>query len=464
VALREAEGERERAKAWAANEKEMVKKWADEQRALIKKDRHKAANVALLASKKAAEEEEQRRMRRQSHEGDHEGTTKAELRAAIEKMKTDAEETRRLREQIRRQEQMISALKNERASSAAVPGLRTSRSPASGGTSAVVVKKITKSSGKVGARQALGDRSSMQNANQQHAKPKPLRARNVNEGSPSVPKKPQQPKEAMMSEQCSVLTSEGEEAEMGTLTEEPPGHWLQHQLSKLSKANDRLGAKIIHEVADDPCNVKQEGVRREEDGEYGEGEKRRHQREYNAADYSSVSNDHGGKEGTAFPNQSLSRSSQSDPVPPFVTAPSPSFRALQDVADRQQELARSQTFTYKNGTQKEILPNGTTTISFANGDRKRTYANEKQGITVYYYASTKTTQVTHQDGMKTYHFPNKQIENHYTDGRKEINFPDGTVRMVHTDGSCDTTFADGVRVIDFPDGTQEVIREQQGTV
>ena len=52
---------------------------------------------------------------------------------------------------------------------------------------------------------------------------------------------------------------------------------------------------------------------------------------------------------------------------------------------------KSQIFTYKNGTTKEVLPDGTTTISFAKGDRKRTYANEKKGIVVYYYAATKVS-------------------------------------------------------------------------
>ena len=71
---------------------------------------------------------------------------------------------------------------------------------------------------------------------------------------------------------------------------------------------------------------------------------------------------------------------------------------------------------------------------------------------------SQTTQVTHQDGMQTYHFPNGQIENHYTDGRKEITFPDNSTRIVHTDGSSDTVFADGVRVMDYPDGRQVVVQ------
>ena len=51
----------------------------------------------------------------------------------------------------------------------------------------------------------------------------------------------------------------------------------------------------------------------------------------------------------------------------------------------------SQVFTYPNGTQKEVMTDGTTTISFANGDKKRTYSNEKKGIVVYYYAATKVS-------------------------------------------------------------------------
>ena len=68
-----------------------------------------------------------------------------------------------------------------------------------------------------------------------------------------------------------------------------------------------------------------------------------------------------------------------------------------------------------------------------------------------------TTQVTHQDGSNSFHFPNKQIEHHYKDGRKEISFPDGTKQMVFQDGARDTTFPDGMRLIDYPDGNQRVI-------
>ena len=75
---------------------------------------------------------------------------------------------------------------------------------------------------------------------------------------------------------------------------------------------------------------------------------------------------------------------------------------------------------------------------------------------VRFHSVSQTTQITHQNGMETYHFPNNQIENHHTDGKKEITFPDGTKRVVFPDGSCNTIFPDGVMVFDYPDGTQQV--------
>mmetsp|Transcript_6311 Transcript_6311/g.13730 ORF Transcript_6311/g.13730 Transcript_6311/m.13730 type:complete len:1464 (+) Transcript_6311:110-4501(+) len=444
AALREAEGERERAKAWASTEKESVKKWAAEQRALIKKDRHKAANAALIASKKANKER---------HYEEQQEATNAELeelRAAMKKMKMEAEESRKLKEQIRRQERMIHSLKNAKAGGGmAVPATK-SKSPGGMTLSKIKSPSAMASSKNVnpspGSRRALGDCSSKHNAHQHSRKQNDRRKSCDGE---NVPKK--QMSELVVERDVPVVE---EKSETDTLTEEPADHWLQQHLSNLNNANNRLGTKIIDEDHRDSNKAKyhhtnQQGAQR---------------KPYNAADY-------GGNE-EQFPTRSLSRpSNQLDPeVPPFVTPPSPSNHASERcvsgggdgdggaIDDHQHAPTKSQIFTYKNGTQKEVLPDGTTTISFANGDRKRTYTNEKKGIVVYYYAATKTTQVTHQDGMQTYHFPNKQIENHYTDGRKEITFPDGTSRMVHTDGSCDTTFADGVRVIDYPDGTQRVIQ------
>eukprot|EP00986_Skeletonema_menzelii_P018207 scaffold26582_cov155-Skeletonema_menzelii.AAC.3 len=341
VALREAEGERERAKAWAAAERESVKKWVEEQRALIRKDRHKAANAALLASRKAS------RGKQDEDRNEEEDALKAELeemRLEMKKVKIEAEEARKLKEQVRKQERMINALKRGDT------------------TSANTVNNKIGDGGK--RRTALDDRTSNENV-----QPRPKTAGNNAEHS--AKKQP-------------------------SATKERPNH--------------------------DPTGIENNLVDEEDLPQ---------RKPYNAADYAS------GKPGI-----------EAHSIPQFVSAPTPPGQGGRP----------SQIITYQNGTTKEVLPDGTTTISFANGDRKRTYANEKKGIEVYYYAATKTTQVTHQDGSNSFHFPNKQIEHHYADGRKEITFPDGTKQMVFSDGTRDTTFSDGMRLIDYPDGNQRLVR------
>ena len=419
AALREAEGERERAKAWAVAEKEAVEKWALDQRALIKKDRHKASNAALVATQKL-----NKLKRHEEEEGNNAEDVEA-IKSELERLQMEMKkrkakesvETNRLKEVIRRQERSINALKN-------------------GGTKSEEVKAPVSKNGKsptVGSRQVLGDRSSKENsqAQQQQSKRKPLT---------ELPTQKQS--EVVITEDVIVPAVEVEEEE------EPTEHWLQRHLSKLNNANNQLGVKVMGN----------EGLcTNSTDNGQVVGNDNQQRKPYNAANYGAP---------TERSTQALPAKPNNDSVPQVITALSPSMQHVdgggtigEDNNHSQPVVqSKSQIFTYKNGTQKEVLPDGTTTISFANGDRKRTYANEKKGIVVYYYAATKTTQVTHQDGMQTYHFPNKQIENHYTDGRKEITFPDGTTRMVHLDHTTDTTFVDGVRVIDYPDGRQQVIQ------
>jgi len=249
AALREAEGERERAKAWAAAEKESVKKWVEEQRALIRKDRHKAANAALLASRRAS------RGKQDEDTNEEEDALKAELeemRVEMKKMKVEAEEARKLKEQVRRQERIINSLKR--------------------GDDTVNYTSNSKNVDAGKPRTALGDRTSK---------------------------------------------------------EERPYH------EPTDSENDLVDDRALPQ-----------------------------RKPYNAADYA------GGKQ-----------EMQAHPIPQFVSAPTPPGQGGQP----------SQIVTYQNGTTKEVLPDGTTTISFANGDRKRTYANEKKGIEVYYYAATKVS-------------------------------------------------------------------------
>lgn len=352
---------RAQARAWAAAEKESVEKWVSEQRALIKKDRHKAANAALIASKKAnrakdGDDDEGLFERQEAMKAELKG-----LRAEMKKMRAkDGQDIARLKEVIRRQERTINALKSgAKEGGAAAATVKNDKSPnsnkASGG-------------GVAAPRRALGEISSKQNAQtqqQQQSQPSSnskAARRTSNEGATSRAKRTE-----------IAVPVEQDDAVNDSLTEdeeEPTEQWLQRHLAQLKSANNRLGQKVV--VDEDAFDQQR--------------------KPYNAADY-------GGGDGTDnhdYPVQSLSRSngqSNNNPaVPQFVTAPSPSNAIAPPAGQhQQQQQPKSQIFTYKNGTQKEVLPDGTTTVSFANGDRKRTYANEKKGIVVYYYAATKVT-------------------------------------------------------------------------
>ena len=248
-----------------------MKKWVEEQRALIRKDRHKAANAALLASRKASRE-------RQDEDGNEEEELKAELeemRLEMKKMKVEAEEARKLKEQVRKQERMINALK---------------RGDANANTTA---NSKVDDTGK--HRQALGDRTSKENVQQR-------------------------PKTAANN--------------------------LVHSTNKQPAA---MKDRPTHDTTDNENNLVDEQALPQ-------------RKPYNPADYAS------GKPGI-----------KAHSIPQFVSAPTTPGQGGQP----------SQIVKYQNGTTKEVLPDGTTTISFANGDRKRTYANEKKGIEVYYYAATK---------------------------------------------------------------------------
>jgi hypothetical protein len=269
AALREAEGERERAKAWAAAEKESVKKWVEEQRALIRKDRHKAANAALLASRKAS-----RGNKDEDNDvnDDEENLMKAELekmRLEMKKIKVEAVEASRLREQVRKQERIINALKQ--------------------GGDATCQRRVV-----------LGDRTSKEN---------------MQYGS-----------KVSGSNTMRENTSKKQAMKAGVSLNQDP-------------------TEGENNLADDEEALPQ-------------------RKSYNAADYDGKTQDHS--------------------IPQFVSAPTP---------PGQGGARASQIVTYLNGTTKEVLPDGTTTISFVNGDRKRTYANEKKGIEVYYYAATKVSGV-----------------------------------------------------------------------
>ena len=124
-------------------------------------------------------------------------------------------------------------------------------------------------------------------------------------------------------------------------------------------------------------------------------------------------------------------------------------------ADKEEEVHfdGSRTLQYRNGTIKEISPNGDSFVRFTNGDTKRTV----NGEITYYYAEAKTTHTTLRNGSERYEFPNGQVESHFPDGKKEIIFPDGTQKVVHASGLQESKFTDGVVVREHPGGLREVV-------
>ena len=328
-------------------EKQTVEKWAKEQRALIKKDRHKAANAALVATKMTNKLKQQV----DDEEKEDAEALKAELEKVqleMKKMKAkESVEMNRLKEVIRRQERSINALKNSRSNQEALGGAETKgKSPTAVGES---------------SRQALGDRSSHHNTQ--------LSQKQI--GKTALSKKNQS--EAEVIDENVLPTREVDNKEDDdTLTEEPTEQWLQRHLAKLNNANNQLGVKMKDNHDNNTEDI---------DSTQVVGGDQQQRKPYNAANYA---------------NQ------DGNSIPQVVTALSPSMQHVEgggELGDNgrpqyQQQVtgtqSRSQTITqYKNGTQKEVMSDGTTTISFANGDRKRTYANEKKGIVVYYYAATK---------------------------------------------------------------------------
>ena len=325
-----------------------MRKWVDEQRALIRKDRHKAQNVALLASKKASKENDRgKKSANAIDENESMRVELEELRLAVKKMKADADEARKLREQVRKQEKTINALRNGKDDTA---------------PSKTVEKPCIGSS-----RRVLGDCTSAK----QNMQPSPNASVPKTHGNAGrdLPAKsiPLACSKSMKTQQQCARENE----EVNTLTEEPTEHWLQRNLDALKKANDRLNEKFDH------------GERTKEthylDDPVGPGQRK----PYNAADYS-------GKVNVASHSSSGHSHAQHN-LPQIATSSTPPSSDVTARAPVCPGEKKSQIFTYKNGTQKEVLPDGTTTISFANGDKKRTYAHEKKGIVVYYYAATKVS-------------------------------------------------------------------------
>lgn len=332
--------------------------------------------MALVSSKAA------NKLRQQQQEDDTGNAPKQnvvqveleELRLQLKKSKEkDTAEIQKLKEVILKQERAIEVLNCGKENDIA-EGLTVSN-PTRSSKSAV--------GGHTEPRQGLQVRepivgTSKQNTSRVQMKsksklPQQLNATNVINGST---------KNGNVGVEESTLCKEGDSAwEEG---DEPTELWLQRNISKLHVANNELVAKMNEHSGNDI----QDGrlvISNEMDMQQ--------RRSYNASDYDGSTNHEPLKTTTSNHHSEPSVPSYvtttiSTPNPPPINAAT-AAAVLVDGGVRGVLSTKSRIMTYKNGTQKEVTPDGTTTISFANGDRKRTYANEKKGVIVYYYASTK---------------------------------------------------------------------------
>jgi hypothetical protein len=97
---------------------------------------------------------------------------------------------------------------------------------------------------------------------------------------------------------------------------------------------------------------------------------------------------------------------------------------------------------FRNGTEREQRPDGTSIVRFGNGDVKRSSlrdAAEGGGVVdSYYYSNAGTLQTTYPAGIEVFEFPSGQIELHDTlAGFKEILFVGGSTRIVPLNASSE---------------------------
>eukprot|EP01028_Stygiella_incarcerata_P012502 TRINITY_DN777_c0_g2_i3.p2 TRINITY_DN777_c0_g2~~TRINITY_DN777_c0_g2_i3.p2 ORF type:complete len:528 (+),score=221.48 TRINITY_DN777_c0_g2_i3:82-1665(+) len=85
------------------------------------------------------------------------------------------------------------------------------------------------------------------------------------------------------------------------------------------------------------------------------------------------------------------------------------------------------TILFKNGTRKDDYAGKKEIYHFANGDIKKKL---KDGTTVYYYSSTKATNISFPSKIEEFIFETGQTERHFPNGAKEIRFPDGSMRRI----------------------------------
>ena len=131
------------------------------------------------------------------------------------------------------------------------------------------------------------------------------------------------------------------------------------------------------------------------------------------------------------------------------------IRTLKDQRIETNFVSGARSVRYRNGTEKEVLPDGRELVRFFNGDVRKLYP--KQGMEIYYFSQAGCVHTAYPNGTQVYEFNTGQVEHHHNDGRKEIKYPHGTTKLVLPNGDEHSYFQDGSVLYEYADGTKELI-------
>ena len=130
------------------------------------------------------------------------------------------------------------------------------------------------------------------------------------------------------------------------------------------------------------------------------------------------------------------RRNAASPQTPRSNSSSSSSKTINSSSSRRQRMlldSGAELIIYRNGSQKEVHPDGTTVTKFPNGDIE----TKTRLTTAYYYMSSNTIQVTfHEDQSVVWEYPNGHMERHWPDGRKIIRNTKGEMQRITANGAC----------------------------
>ena len=428
VALREAEKERETARAWAATERQEVAQWAEEQKDHIRKERHRATTEAMASARGKQKAEKEKRgeledLRKTSQEEiTRLGSTVDKLRAELERFKIRSRTNeRKMRETIRSQNENICRLNDEISSCR--PVFAGSRETTNKERSALRESKNIPT-------KAQTTRSHSHHECKENKAPNTIAP---SQSTAATPRLCGEDEVVAASKTEKFERKKDDEVLVDDLITEPTEQWIE-RLQQCHAPSSSMAGSLPAATAGQAANT-------------------------GAVSFVQSSPISETDSLLAKANEIVKRNCTGASMAASSVAHAPrnctNFILLDPDPSPNQTTASGQLrVEYRNGTAKETFSDGTTKISYVNGDMKTC----SEGKTIYYYASAKTTHTTHHgDGLEVFEFPNKQVETHHASGRKDVLFQDGTVKKIHADGSSETVFVDGVRIVEIG-GVKQIIR------